>query len=366
MDIPFVDLHKQYASVRTDIDAAISRVVESAVFIGGQEVDAFEREFADFCESKYAIGVSSGTAALELIFRALDLGPGDEVIVQANSYVSTAYAVSATGAVPIFVENDPRTFNIDVTNIDSKISARTRAICITHLFGQSANMDQVMSIARKHSLPVIEDACQSHGARFGGTRVGTFGTAAAFSFYPGKNLGAYGDGGAVTTQDEHFAEKIRLLREYGQTRKYVHESKGTNARLDALQAAILRAKLKHLEKWNSERRRIAGMYTEHLADLPLLPPAVHPKAEHVFHIYAILTERRDELRAYLEERDIHCNIHYPIPIHLQNAYKELGHKRGDFPAAESAAEHMLSLPLFPELSAEQLDFVASTISAFFR
>lgn len=366
MTIPFVDLREHYAAIAPSIDEALKRVIESAIFIGGPEVEKFEREFADFCEIEHIIGTGSGTAALELIFRALPIKPGDEVIVAANSYIATALAASAVGAKVVFVDCDPRTYNMNPDKLETAITSRTKAVAVTHLYGQPADMDRIVTITRAHGLLLVEDACQSHGARYGGKRVGTFGDAAAFSFYPGKNLGAYGDAGAIATNDNAFAEKCEILREYGQTEKYVHVTKGTNSRLDALQAAILRVQLKHLSDWNGSRRRAATMYSELLSDTPVSPPYIQPNTEHVFHVYAVEVENRDQLRDYMHSRGISTNIHYPIPIHLQQAYSELEHTRGDFPVAEAAADRLISLPLYPELKHDQIEEVVTALKGFYR
>lgn len=364
--IPFVDLKAQYRALKPELDAAIARVIENAVFIGGEEVTAFEAEFAQFSEASHAIAVSSGTAALELIFRALPLTAGDEVIVPANSYIATAFAPSLVGAVPVFVDCDPLTYNIDPAKIEAAITSRTKVIAVTHLYGQSADMDPIMEIAERRGLLVVEDACQSHGARYHGKRVGSFGIASAFSFYPGKNLGAYGDGGAIITNDADLAARLKRLREYGQTEKYVHLEKGTNARLDTLQAAILRVKLVHLENWNQARTHNAALYSSKLSVAGFTPPSIAPGNDHVFHIFAIEVDRRDDMLAYLKERGIQGNIHYPVPIHLQGAYREQGHVEGDFPVCEKAAKRILALPMFPELTEMQIDEVVAAVTAFPR
>lgn len=365
MTIALVDLKKQYQLIKKEIDQAIQRVIDSVAFIGGSEVEMFEKEFALHCGTKYCVGLNSGTDALNFICKALGLGPGDEVIVPVNTYISTALAVNYVGARPVFVDCDS-VYNIDVSQIEGKINSKTKAIMAVHLCGQAADMDNILKIARKHKLLIIEDACQAHGATYKGKKVGTFGIATAFSFYPGKNLGAYGDGGAVVTNNRRLAEKIKKLHEYGQKEKYIHVEKGTNSRLDALQAAILRVKLKYLDQWIRERRAVAAYYLKKLKNLPLKLPQIRVHQEHAFHLFVVETEKRDKLLSFLKNKGIFCGIHYPIPIHLQKAYRELSHKRGDFPIAEKAANRMMSLPLYPELTKREIDFICDSIGEFFK
>lgn len=363
--IQFVDLKKQYLSLKPEIDAAIQRVIDTTAFINGPDVARFEADFAKFCESTYCIGTGSGHSALELIFEALEIGKGDEVIVPVNSYISTALAPSFSGAKAIFVDCDPETYNIDPKKIERAITRKTKAVAVTHLYGQAARMDEIMAIAKRHKLQVVEDAAQAHGARFKGKRVGNFGIACAYSFYPGKNLGCYGDGGAITTNSAALAKKLQLLHYFGQTKKYVHAIKGHNSKLDTIQAAILNAKLPHLEIWCERRLELARYYNEKLSGLPVKTPAIDPDGKHVFHIYCIVVHRRDRLLQFLKERGIHGNIHYPIPIHLQKAYKELRHTKGDFPVAERLASNIISLPLFPELTHEDIDRIVAAIREFY-
>jgi len=364
--IQFVDLKKQYLSLKPEIDAAIQRVIDTTAFINGPDVSAFENAFARFCETKYCIGTGSGQSALELIFEALELQKGDEVIVPVNSYISTALAPSFVGAKVVFVDCDPASFNIDPKKIEKAITRKTKVIAVTHLYGQAAQMDAIMSIAKKHGLLVVEDAAQAHGARFKGKRVGNFGIACAYSFYPSKNLGCYGDGGAITTNNAVLAKKLRLLRYFGQTKKYIHTIKGHNSKLDTIQAAILNVKLPHVEQWSDRRLELARYYNETLKGLPLKTPAIDPNIKHVFYVYCIVTDKRDRLLQFLKDRNIFGNIHYPIPIHLQKAYRELKHKRGDFPIAEHLASRILSLPLYPELAFEEIDRIVEAIKEFYK
>ncbi len=365
MQINFVDLNKQYNRIKSEIDDAIQRVIRNCSFIGGEEVRSFEEEFAYYCDAHYCVGVNSGTDALEFICKALNIKEGDEVILPANTFIATALGVSSVGAMPVFVDCEDGTYNIDPEKIEEKITPKTKAIIAVHLYGQPAEMDSILAIAKKHELYVIEDACQAHGAFYKNRRVGTFGIASAFSFYPGKNLGAYGDGGAVITNEESIAYKINKLREYGQEEKYVHTEKGTNSRLDGLQAAILRVKLKYLDEWNDKRNKLACCYHDTLKDLQIDLPKTMPDRIHVFHLFVIETHNRDELLQFLKQRDIFCGIHYPIPLHFQEAYKELGYKADDFPVSERVASRILSLPIYPELEKEEINYVNNALSEFF-
>jgi dTDP-4-amino-4,6-dideoxygalactose transaminase len=364
--IPFVDLAAQYSALADEIDAAMANVVRNTSFILGQDVELFEQEFAAFCEAEYAVGVDNGTSALELILRAYDIGPGDEVITVANTFIATTLAISYTGATPVLVDIDPQTYNIDVSRIEDAITPRTKAIMPVHLYGQPADMGSISEIARRHELLVVEDACQAHGARYNGKRTGSLGQAAAFSFYPGKNLGAYGDGGMVVTNDERVVDAVRMLRNYGQREKYHHLIRGFNRRLDTLQAAILRVKLKHLEAANAARRRHARLYNELLADLPVVPPLEADFAQSVYHLYVIRTEDREELAAHLKDRGIASGIHYPVPIHLHPAYRDLGYGEGDFPVSERYAGQILSLPMYPELTEDKIEYTVDAIRDFVR
>jgi len=362
--VPFVDLGAQYRTIEGEIGEATSRVIQQSDFILGREVSLFEEEFAAFCEAKYAIGVDSGTSALELALRAYDIGPGDEVITAANSFIASALAISHAGARPILVDVDPSTYTVDVSAIEKAITPRTKAVIPVHLYGHPAHMNPIRELADKHGLVIIEDACQAHGTRYKGRRTGSLGHAAAFSFYPGKNLGAYGDGGIVVTNDRGIARRLEMLRNYGQKEKYQHLFRGYNRRLDTLQAAVLRVKLRYLEKWNAARRWNAVLYHKFLDGCGLLLPGEAPGAESVWHLYVIRAEQRDALKEHLISRGISASIHYPIPIHVQPAYLDLGYKKGDFPVTESCAHQVLSLPMYAEISQDQIEYVAKTIRNF--
>lgn len=359
MKVPFVDLHAQYKSIAPEINAAIQGVIDRGDFILGEEVRLFEEDFARFIGTGNAVGVGSGLSALELAFRAYAFGPGDEVITAANTFIATVLAILAVGARPILVDMDPATYNIDSTAIEAAITSRTRAIVPVHLYGQPAEIKPIMALAGKHNLVVIEDAAQAHGAMYAGRRVGSWGHAAAFSFYPGKNLGAYGDGGMVVTGDSAIAEKIRQLRNYGQRVKYEHTSVGTNSRLDTLQAAILRVKLRYLDQWNAARRAHAAAYNALLTEAHCHVPVTAADRTHIFHVYVTQLANRKGAQELLTSRGIATGIHYPIPIHLQEACASLGYRQGDFPATEHAASRILSLPMFAELTPEQREYVAT-------
>ncbi len=366
MNVPFVDLKTQFAAIRGDVMRNVEKVLQNTNFILGAEVSEFEKAFAAYCECRHAVGVASGLDALKLALRALDIGPGDEVITTANTFIATALAVNSVGATPVLVDMDAVSYNLDPKQLDAAVTPRTKAILPVHLYGQPADMDPILAWAEKRKLHVIEDACQAHGARYKGRRCGSLGRIAAFSFYPGKNLGAYGDGGAVTTNDPALAEKVVLLRGYGSTVKYYHDALGENSRLDTIQAAVLNAKLPHLDAWNAARRRAAARYTEQLAGVgDVATPQILPFAEHVFHLYVIRTARRDALLKFLQERGVGCIIHYPVPIHLQKAYADRGWKRGDFPETERAADEILSLPMFPDITDAQIDYVVQSVRDFF-
>jgi dTDP-4-amino-4,6-dideoxygalactose transaminase len=376
MKVPFVDLKSQYESIKDEIAVAIQQVLESSAFSGGQFVNQFEERFASFCQSQYAIGVGSGTEALWLSLLALGIGQGDEVITVPNTFIATAAAISFSGAKPVFVDIDEETYTMDPQKLDdflkfrnsqSAIRNSVKAIIPVHLFGQTADMDPILEIARRHGLFVIEDACQAHGSEYKGKRAGSIGNAGCFSFYPGKNLGAYGEAGAVVTNDESIAEKIRMLRDHGQPQKYHHDVIGWNARMDGFQGAILSIKLKHLPSWNEARRKNARLYDERLADVEgILIPQEAKYAKHVYHLYAIRAQKRDELISFLAKRDIICGIHYPIPIHLQKAYRYLGSQKGSFPVSEGCARELVSLPMFPELTDEQIEYVGTEIKHFYE
>jgi dTDP-4-amino-4,6-dideoxygalactose transaminase len=363
-NVPFIDLKAQYNKIADEIDDAIKGVVSRTGFILGPEVIQLETEFAEYCDSEHAVGVSSGTAALELALRAFGIGPGDEVITTANTFIATAFAITYTGATPVLVDIDPDTYTMDVTKFEAAITPRTKAVIPVHLYGQPVDMDPVLEIAKEHNLLVLEDACQAHGARYKGKRVGSLGHAAAFSFYPAKNLGAFGDAGIVVTNDESIAQTIRILRDVGQQEKYHHTLKGYNHRMDALQAAVLRVKLQYLDRWNSNRRVLAHQYNRHFIDSGVVTPSETTYAEHVYHLYIIRVPSRDELRAHLTEHKIFTGIHYPIPIHIQPAYQDLGYQIGDFPITEAYADQILSLPMYPELPPEWTGYVADTLTSF--
>lgn len=364
MQVPFVDLQAQYAEIEPEVTQAMTTVLHRADFILGQDVELFEEEFAAYCEVKHAVGVDSGTSALELLLRAYGIGPGDEVITVANTFIASVLAISATGARPVLVDIDPATYNLDVDQLENAITPRTKAILPVHLYGLPADMDAILEIAQRQGAVVIEDACQAHGARYKGKRAGSLGHAAAFSFYPAKNLGAYGDAGMATTDDDHIAARLRMLRDYGQQVKYHHIMRGYNRRLDTLQAAVLRVKLGHLDTWNRARREHSERYHRLLAESAAILPTHSPLLEPVYHLFVIRTAERDALRAYLQSHGIGTGIHYPVPVHLQQAYEDLGYTIGDFPVTERFAQEILSLPMYPELMPEQIEHVAESILYF--
>lgn len=362
--IPLVDLLAQYASIQPQIDEAIRRVVSSAGFIMGPDVAAFEEEFALWCAVPHCVGVGSGTAALELTLRAFGVGPGDEVITVAHTFIATAEAISAVGARPVFVDIDPLTYNMAPDAFEAAITVRTRAVMPVHLYGQPADMARICAIAAQHDIRVIEDAAQAHGATWQGIPVGSWGDAACFSFYPGKNLGAYGDAGAVITRSAEIAAQVKSLRNHGRRSKYVHDQVGFGHRIDTLQAAILRAKLPFLSQWTEARRRLAARYGELLANSGVILPHVAQEASPVWHLYVIRTPERDALLAELERQGIGAGVHYPVPLHLQPAYADLGYGKGALPVTEEVAATCLSLPLYPEMSDAQQDRVVETVRQF--
>jgi dTDP-4-amino-4,6-dideoxygalactose transaminase len=365
MKVPFVDLKTQYECIRDEVAAALQHVLDTTAFAGGNFVEEFERSFAAFCGCGCAVGVSSGTSALWLALRALGIDQGDEVVTVPNSFFATAEAISMCGAVPVFVDVDLATYTMDPALVEEAITPRTRAIVPVHLYGQTADMDPILAVARKHGLSVVEDACQAHGALYKGRRVGSMGNAGCFSFYPGKNLGAYGEAGAVVTDDPDLAERVRVLRDHGQSEKYRHTLLGWNARMDGFQGAILSVKLKYLEKWNESRRARARVYKELLTCEEMLSlPQEAGYAKHIYHIFALRLPEREALLEALKHNDIFCGIHYPIPIHLQEAYRFLGYGEGSFPVAEKCAREVLSLPMFPELRVDQIERVATNIRSF--
>ncbi len=364
VSVPFVDLRAQYALLSGDIEETILRSLRSTDYILGDEVEFFEQEFAAYCGTDFAVGVDSGFSALELALRAYGIGPGDEVITVANTFVATAFAISSTGATPILVDIAPDTFNLDVNQLEGVITTKTKAIIPVHLYGHPGEMDCVMDVAGKHGLVVIEDACQAHGARYRQQRAGSIGHAAAFSFYPAKNLGACGDGGMVVTNDPRVAKEIRMLRNYGQREKYLHSVQGYNRRLDTLQASVLRVKLRHLDDWNSERRNHAELYGRLLGGSAVEIPSTSHLTEPVWHLYVVRSTFRAKLQAWLGEHNISTGIHYPVPVHLQPAYRSLGYHRGDFPVSEQYSEEILSLPMYAELSPALIERVAEVIVEF--
>jgi len=361
--IPFLDLASQYNSIRTEINSAVLSVLESSQFILGKEVAAFEEEFAAWAGCGHAVAVNSGTSALHLALLAAGVGPGDEVITVPFTFVATAAAILYTGAKPVFVDIDPQTFTMATDQIEAAITDRTRAIVPVHLYGHPADMDPILEIARANNLAVIEDAAQAHGATYKGKRVGGLGDLGCFSFYPGKNLGAYGEGGAVTTNDEECARQIRMLRDWGAERKYHHELKGFNYRMEGIQGAILRVKLRYLDHWTNLRRQHAQRYHSLLRNSDLVLPETMAWAEHVWHVYGVRVKDRASVQAGLSSIGIQTNIHYPTPVHLLPAYSDLGYPRGAFPESEAAAEEELSLPMYPELTSEQMEQVCVALDA---
>lgn len=365
MTIPFLDVRASYLEIQPELDEAYRRVANSGWYILGPEVEAFEREFADYCEAKACVGVGNGLDALHLLIRAAGIGPGDEVLVPANTFIATWLAVTSTGATPVPVEPDAATFNLDPDRITGAITPRTRAIIAVHLYGQPADMDRITTVAQAHGLRVFEDAAQAHGARYKGKRVGSLSAGAAFSFYPVKNLGALGDGGAVVTNDPALAARVRLLRNYGSRNKYDHEIAGVNSRLDPLQAAFLRVKLKRLDEWNDRRREAANSYLKELRGVPFLTaPYVLDSLEPVWHLFVIRSQDREGLQQHLAANHIESMVHYPIPPHLSGAYANQGYRRGGFPITEALAQNTLSLPIGPHIAASDLKRVITAIHSF--
>lgn len=367
MIVPFVDLKAQYQTIAGQVDEAMRRVVADADFILGRDVALFEREFAAFCEAEYAVGLDSGTSALELALRAHGIGEGDEVITVSHTFVATVAAISYTGARPVLVDVDRDSYNIDAGKIEAAITPRTKALVPVHLYGQPADLDLILAIARKHNLVVIEDACQAHGARYKGKRVGALGDAGCFSFYPGKNLGAYGDAGMVVTNKKEIAERITLLRNYGQPQKYRHVMMGYNRRLDSLQAAVLRVKLPLLDEWNASRQRAARLYNELLEDAEgIRTPYAAEESSHAYHLYVVQHAQRERLMSYLHEQGVSAGLHYPIPVHLQPCYEDLGLRSGSLPVSEAISSRVISLPMFAEITAEQIEYVCDHVKEFCR
>jgi|HubBroStandDraft_6_1064221.scaffolds.fasta_scaffold141308_3 dTDP-4-amino-4,6-dideoxygalactose transaminase len=363
--VPFVDLNAQYAGVKNEILDAVHKVIDSTHFVGGQFVEQFEEAFARYTGASYAAGVASGTAALELAFKAAGIKRDDELIVPANSFFATAEAVSNVGAVPVFADICAETFHMNASSVEERITPRTRAIIPVHLYGRAMDLRALESVAAKHGLQLIEDAAQAHGVGFAGRPVGSSGHLCCFSFYPGKNLGAYGDAGAVTTSDPKMLERLRMLRDHGSPSKYQHSLIGTNGRLDAIQAAVLCVKLKYLDDWNSSRVRHAERYIKQLARCKIVVPYIPADGEHNVHLFVIRIKQRDKLLKFLQDRAIGCAIHYPVPLHLTKAYQDLGYPGiGSLPITEGIAQEIVSLPMFPELTDQQIDYVAETVEEF--
>jgi len=367
MNVPFLDLKTHHAARRGELANAINEVIDAAAFAGGPFVNRFEEAFAGFCETRHAVGVSSGTDALWLALMSLGIGPGDEVITVPMTFIATAEAISRTGARPVFVDIEDATFTMDPKGLERAVTPRTKAIIPVHLFGQMADMAPILKFARARGIAVVEDAAQAHGARYGGHRAGSLGSAGCFSFYPGKNLGAFGEAGAVVTQDGQLAERIRMLRDHGQVRKYNHAALGWNCRMDGIQAAVLQVKLRYLDNRNKRRRKHAAHYARALAGAPhLVLPFCAPYRTHVHHIFAVRVPDRDGFVRQLESLGIGCGIHYPVPVHLQEAYAGLGHRRGAFPVAERCATEFVSLPMYPELTSDQIDVVVQAVESTLR
>jgi dTDP-4-amino-4,6-dideoxygalactose transaminase len=381
LKVPFLDLKIQYKEIEQEVVPMVIDVMANGAFVGGPQVSGFETEFAKFCNSNYCVGVNSGTDALRFALIAIGVGSGDEVITVPNTFIATTEAISQVGAKPVFVDIDPDTCNMDpnklndylkfrnpqsaIRNPQSAIRNRVRAIIPVHLYGQPADMDPILEIAQKSGIAVIEDACQAHGASYKNRKAGSMGDVGCFSFYPGKNLGAFGEGGAIITQNETIAQKIRMIRDHGQRKKYFHDLEGYNGRLDAIQAGVLRIKLKRLVDWNKSRRENAAYYNELLSEISSVTLLTEAEfAYSVYHLYVILVDERDGLQKYLGDKGIATGLHYPLPLHLQKAYAHLGYKKGDFSVTENIADRLLSLPMYPELTSEQIDYVVAAIKTF--
>jgi len=376
MNVPFLNLKVQYKQIEHEVLPMVTEAMTNGAFIGGPQVLGFEKEFAEFCESKYCAGLNSGTDALRFALMAVGVGPGDEVITVPNTFIATTEAISQAGATPVFVDIDERTYNMDPQKLEAclnqryahgamRSAGRPKAVIPVHLYGQPADMDLILDIAQTHNIKVIEDACQAHGALYKDRKVGSFGSVGCFSFYPGKNLGAYGEGGAIVTQDEEIASKISMIRDHGQAKKYFHDIEGYNGRLDAIQAGVLRIKLRRLSDWNQSRRENAAYYNELLSKVDgVTLPVEADFASSVYHLYVILVDDRDGLQQFLSDKGIGTGLHYPLPLHLQKAYGHLGYEDGSFPVTESVAKKLISLPMFPELTREQIEYVAESIKEF--
>ncbi len=365
MDLPLVDLKRQHDLIKSEIESSMKKILRGTQFILGENVELFEKEFAQYCGLKYAVGVASGTDALLLSLETLGIGDGDEVITVPNTFIATVDAISRRGAKPVFVDIDPATYNIDVNRIEEKISAKTKAIIPVHLYGQPADMKPIIKLAKAYDLKVIEDSCQAHGAEYEGQKAGALGDIGCFSFYPSKNLGAYGDAGMIVANKKEIIEELQMLRNYGQRRKYYHDFIGYNSRLDEVQATLLRVKLRYLDSWNNSRRKSAELYDELLRNIDHVTTPLKVKSSNsVYHLYVIRCSCRDGLKNYLCTKGIETGIHYPIPIHLQQAYKHLKYKKGSFPVTEEYANRILSLPLFPEIRDDEIGYVCENIKEF--
>ena len=364
--IPYLDLPAQIRGIRKDLDAAIARTLDNCSFCLGPDVTQFAKDFAKYIGTEHCVAVNSGTSALHIAMLLLGVGPGDEVVTTPFTFVATSWAISYVGAKPVYVDIDDATFNLDPKLIESAITPRTKAVMPVHLYGHPFDLDPILAICKKHKLPLVEDTAQSHGAKYKGKIVGAFGDISCFSFYPGKNLGACGEGGALLTNNPAFAARARSLREHGSTVRYYHDEVGYNYRMEGIQGAVLGVKLKHLEKWLCERRRVAKRYAELLTGTPLQLPRDAGNAQSAYHLYVVRHPRRDDLKKHLEANGIGCALHYPVPLHLQKCYANLGHKSGDFPVAEKAARECLSLPIYPELTDAQIQRVVEVIKGFFK
>lgn len=361
MKVKFVDLSAQHRTLESEIKAVFDRVLAKCSFVLGPEVDKFEKAFAAYCSAAHCIAVTNGTAALQLVLQGLGVGPGDEVITVAHTFIATAEAINAAGARPVFVDIHPDSYTMDPSKLEAAITPRTKAIIPVHLYGQPADMDAINAIASRHNISVIEDSCQAHGAKYKGRSTGSLGHAACFSFYPSKNLGACGEGGAITTNDVELAKKVRMLRDHGSVKKYEHDFPAYNLRLEGVQGGVLAVKLPHLDGWNANRRALAKRYDELFAGSSVITPKQMDYAKHVYHLYVVVVEDREGLRKALTEQGIENSLHYPIPLHLQKAYSYLGYKKGDFPVSEHVAASHVSLPMYAELPAEHVEFVAKTV-----
>lgn len=362
--VPFVDLKAQYHSIKPEIDDAVLALLDSTQFVLGAQVAAFEQLFASYASTQHALGTSSGTSALHLALLAAGVGPGDEVITTPHTFIASVSAIDYCGATPVFVDIDPQSFTIDPELVEAAITDRTKAMLPIHLYGQMADMDPLVEIAARHSIKIIEDAAQAHGAEYKGRRAGSIGAAGCFSFYPGKNLGAYGEGGAVTTDDEEIRRLVSMLRDWGAEEKYHHDLKGFNYRLEGMQGAVLKVKMAHIERWTEARRAAAARYDAGFANVDVTAPVQLADRRHVYHVYAIRTDDRAGLMKYMADHDVAAGIHYPIPVHLQKAFAELDHGRGDFPHAESAADQVVSMPMFPEIRPDQQDRVIEVVRSW--